>query len=158
LMNAIALNSAVFNAARVVGPAMAGLLVARYGAALAFFLNGLSFVAVVGALVMIRAEGRPRPHPNATMAADIREGIVYALRTPRIILVLALLLPVSLFIMNFSVLVPLFARDVLHQGAHGFGLLMAAMGTGSLAAAVGMAMAGRSRPRLRVILAAALAA
>src|SRR5215510_9167301 len=158
LMNAIALNSAVFNAARVVGPAVAGLLVARYGVALAFFLNGLSFVAVVGALVMIKAEGMPRPRTGATMAADIQEGIVYALSTPRVALVLALLLPVSLFVMNFNVLVPLFARDVLHEQAHGFGLLMAAMGTGSLAAAVAVAVAGRSRPRMRVILVAAVVA
>ena len=158
LLNAIALNSAVFNAARVVGPAVAGLLVARYGVALAFFLNGLSFVAVVGALVMIKAEGMPRPRTGTTMAADIQEGIVYALSTPRVALVLALLLPVSLFVMNFNVLVPLFARDVLHEQAHGFGLLMAAMGTGSLAAAVAVAVTGRSRPRMRVILVAAVVA
>ena len=156
LTNAIALNSAVFNAARVVGPAVAGLLVARYGTALAFFLNGLSFVAVVGALVMIRAEGRPGPHPGATMFADIREGITYALGTPRITFVLALLLPVSLFVMNSNVLVPLLARDVLHEEAHGFGLLMAAMGTGSVLAAVGVAVAGRRRPPMRVVLVAAL--
>jgi MFS family permease len=156
LMNAIALNSAVFNAARVVGPAVAGLLVARYGAALAFFLNGLSFIAVVAALVRIRAEGQPRPREGATMGGDIREGVAYALRTPRIALILALLMPVSLFVMNFNVLVPLFARDVLHQGAHGFGLLMAALGTGSLVGAVAVALAGRTRPRLRVIVVAAV--
>src|SRR5262249_10352934 len=68
------------------------------------------------------------------------------------------LLPVSLFVMNFNVLVPLFARDVLHEEAHGFGLLMAAMGMGSLLGAVGVALAGRRRPRLRVIIAAAVVA
>jgi MFS family permease len=156
LMNAIALNSAVFNAARVVGPAVAGLLVARYGVALAFLLNGLSFVAVVAALLRIRAEGASRPREGATMGGDIREGVAYALRTPRVALILALLLPVSLFVMNFNVLVPLLARDVLHEEAHGFGLLMASLGTGSLLGAVGLALAGRARPRLRIIFVAAV--
>jgi len=158
LMNAIALNSAVFNAARVVGPAVAGLLVGRYGVALAFFMNGVSFVAVVAALVMIRTEGDPRPRQAATMSADILEGLAYAVHTPRIALILSLLLSVSLFVMNFSVLVPLFARTVLHQDAHGFGLLMASMGAGSLAGAVGIALGGRTRPRLRVIAGAAVVA
>jgi MFS family permease len=158
LANAIALNSAVFNAARVVGPAIAGLLVARYGVALAFFMNGLSFVAVIAALLMIRSEGAPRPRAAATMSADIIEGLAYVLRTPRVFLVLSLLLPVSLFVMNFNVLVPLFARDVLHEGAHGFGLLMAAMGAGSLAGAVGVALVGRARPRVRVIVTSAVVA
>ena len=158
LMNAIALNSSVFNAARVVGPAVAGLLVARWGVATAFLLNAISFVAVIIALLFVRTEGKPRGRDASTVLDDIREGVVYALRTPRIAFVLALLLPVSLFVFNFNVLVPLLARDVLHEGAHGFGVLMAALGAGSLAAAVGVATFGRTRPRLRVLVIAAVTA
>ena len=124
LMNAIALNSAVFNGARVAGPAAAGLLVARYGTAAAFLLNGASFIAVLGALAAIRTEGAPRPRRGLGMGAEIAEGVRYAVGTSRIALVLGLLLSVSLFVVNMNVLVPLIARNVLHEGAHGFGLLM----------------------------------
>lgn len=158
LMNAIALNSAIFNAARVLGPAAAGLLVARYGVGLAFFLNGLSFVAVILALLTIRTEGLPRPRPRTTVVEEIAEGVRYAVRTPRIALVLSLLLAVSLFIMNFNVLVPLLAREVLHQGAEGFGLLMASFGGGALAGALALAVLGSARPRLAIIVTAALVA
>src|SRR5216684_5157120 len=125
LMNAIALNSAVFNGARVVGPAAAGLLVARYGTAAAFLFNGLSFLAVIAALAAIRTEGAPRPRSGLGMGAEIAEGVRYALGNSRIALVFGLLLSVSLFVVNMNVLVPLIARNVLHEGAHGFGLLMA---------------------------------
>ncbi len=156
LMSAIALNSAVFNGARVVGPAVAGLLVARYGEAAAFFLNGLSFLAVIGALVAIRIDGLPRSRAGASMAEEIVEGIRYAAGTPRIALVLGLLLSVSLFVINYNVLVPLVARDVLHEGAHGFGLLMASLGVGAVAGALAVAVAGRGRPPLNMIIVPAL--
>src|SRR6266581_8271737 len=98
LMNAIALNSAVFNGARVVGPAAAGLLVARYGTAAAFLFNGLSFLAVIAALAAIRTEGAPRPRSGLGMGAEIAEGVRYALGNSRIALVFGLLLSVSLFV------------------------------------------------------------
>lgn len=158
LMNAIALNSAIFNAARALGPAAAGLLVARYGVALAFFLNGLSFVAVIIALLTIRTEGLPRRRRGTTVVEEIAEGVRYAVRTPRIAVVLSLLFAVSLFVLNFNVLVPLLAREVLHQGAQGFGLLMAAFGCGALAGALTLAVLGGARPRLPMIVAAAVVA
>jgi MFS family permease len=145
LINAIALNSAVFNGARVVGPAVAGLLVARYGVGVAFLLNGVSFVAVIAALLAIRTEGEPRPRSGDTLGQEILQGIRYAWETPLIALVLSLLLVMSLFVINFGVLVPLVARDVLHQGAHGFGLLMASLGVGALAGAAALALGGRGR-------------
>src|ERR1700730_8041339 len=145
LINAIALNSAVFNGARGVGPAVAGLLVARYGVAIAFLLNGLGFVAVIAALLAIRTEGAPRPRSGDTLGQEILQGLRYAWETPHIALILALLLVMSLFVINFGVLVPLIARDVLHEGAHGFGLLMASLGIGALAGAVALALCGRGR-------------
>jgi predicted MFS family arabinose efflux permease len=158
LMNAIALNSAVFNGARVVGPAAAGLLVARYGPAAAFLLNGLSFVAVLAALGAIRTEGGPRPGRGLGMRAEIAEGVRYATGTPRVALVMALLMIVSLFVVNTSVVVPLIARDVLHEGAHGFGLLMAALGVGAMAGALAVAVLPAGRPPLAVVVGSALAA
>ncbi len=158
LMNAIALNSAVFNGARVVGPAAAGLLVARYGTAAAFLFNGLSFLAVIAALAAIRTEGAPRPPSGLGMGAEIAEGVRYALGTPRIALVFGLLLSVSLFVVNMNVLVPLIARNVLNQGAHGFGLLMASLGVGAVMGALTVAALARGRPSLGFVVGPALAA
>jgi MFS family permease len=156
LMNAIALNSASFNAARVVGPAVAGLLVASYGVAMAFLLNGLSFLAVIAALLAVHAEGRPRPRDGATVLEQVAEGVRYALRTPQIALVLGLVVVVSVFLFNFNVLVPLLARQVLGVGAHGFGLLMAAFGAGALAGAMTLAFSTRTRPRISFIMGSAI--
>jgi MFS family permease len=156
LMSAIALNSAVFNGARVIGPAAAGMLVARYGVPIAFLLNGASFLAVLLALMAMHAEGLPPNRPRASMAQEIATGIRYALQTPLVSLILSLLLAVSLFLINHSVLIPLLARDVLHQGAEGFGWLMAALGMGAVAGALGLALLGGSRPRLAVLVAAAI--
>ncbi len=156
LMNAIALNATVFNGARVVGPAVAGLLIARYGVAPAFLLNGLSFLGVLVALAAIRNEGAPRPRAAATLGQEILQGVRYAAATPLIGLILGLLLVVSLFVLNFNVLVPLVARDVLHEGARGFGLLMASLGLGAVAGALALAAMTRTRPPLALIVAAAL--
>jgi MFS family permease len=156
LMNAIALNATVFNGARVVGPAVAGLLIARYGVAPAFLLNGLSFLGVLAALAAIRNEGAPRPRAAATLGQEIFQGVRYAAATPLIGLILGLLLVVSLFVLNFNVLVPLVARDVLHEGARGFGLLMASLGLGAVAGALTLAAMTRTRPPLALIVAAAL--
>src|SRR5690242_12710604 len=158
LMNAIALNSAVFNGARVVGPAAAGLLVAQYGTAAAFLFNGLSFLAVIAALVAIRTEGAPRPPSGLGMGAEIAQGVRYALGTPRIALVFCLLLSVSLFVVNTNVVVPLIARNVLHQGAHGFGLLMASLGVGAMIGALTVAALAVGRPPLGFVVGPAIAA
>jgi MFS family permease len=158
LMNAIALNSAVFNGARVVGPAAAGLLVASYGTAAAFLFNGLSFLAVIAALAAIRTEGAPRPPSGLGMRAEIAEGVRYALGTSRIALVFGLLLSVSLFVVNMNVLVPLIARNVLNQGAHGFGLLMASLGAGAVVGALTVAALAIGRPPLGFVVGPALAA
>ena len=158
LMNAIALNSAVFNGARVVGPAVAGLLVARYGTAAAFVMNGLSFIAVIGALVAIRTDGAPSPRSGAGLRAEIAEGVRYAAGTPRVALVMGLLMAVSLFVVNMNVLVPLIARDVLNEGAHGFGLLMASLGVGAVIGALAVAVLAVGRPPLGMVVGPALAA
>jgi predicted MFS family arabinose efflux permease len=158
LMNAIALNSAVFNGARVVGPAAAGLLVARYGTAAAFLVNGASFLAVLAALAAIRTEGAPHPRSGLGIRAEIAEGVRYAAGTPRVALVMGLLTVVGLFLVNMNVLVPLIARDVLNEGAHGFGLLMAALGVGAVAGALAVAVLAVGRPPVAMVVGPALAA
>ena len=158
LPNAIALNSAMFNGARMVGPAVAGLLVGQYGVGPAFGLNALSFLAVILALAAMRADGLPHPTQGTTVRAEIAAGLRYAFYTPLVALVLGLLLAVSLFCMNHNVLVPILARDVLHEGAHGFGLLMAALGTGAIVGALGLASLVTGRPALSLILGTAGAA
>jgi MFS family permease len=156
LRSAIALNSAMFNSARVVGPALAGLVIARWGTAVAFFFNGISFVPVIIALAALHTAGLPRPRSGRSMRHEIAEGIAYALRTPRIALVLSLVLCVSAFFFNYNTLVPLLARDVLHQDAHGFGLLMTAVGVGAVAGAVVLASLGTERPPVALLIASAL--
>jgi MFS family permease len=157
LMNAIAVNSGMFNGARIVGPALAGLLIAHGGMAPAFLLNALSFLPVLGALLVIRTEGLPHARAARPIADEIREGVQYALRTPRIALTLAMVLAVSAFLFNYSVTVPLLARDVLHQEASGFGLLMTALGVGAVAGAVALAVWGRARPAVGALAAPAVA-
>ena len=151
LMNAIALNSAMFNAARIVGPALAGFAIAHWGTSLAFFVNALSFVPVLVILAVIRAEGTPRAPTGRSMGEEIREGIRYAVRTPRVALTMAMVLAVGGFLFNYNVLVPLFARDVLGQGARGFGLLMATLGAGAVVGAVALAVLGRGRPSVTAV-------
>jgi MFS family permease len=146
LMNAIALNSAMFNAARLIGPAIAGGLIAHYGLAQAFLFNALSFVAVIVALLALRAEGRPHPSEGTTMADKIRGGLSYAVETPVIAFVLTLLLSVGFFVLNFNVLVPLIAKQVLHGGAAEFGWLMASLGGGAVVGALTLAFVVRGRP------------
>ncbi|MBI1845633.1 MAG: MFS transporter [Candidatus Rokubacteria bacterium] len=157
IVNAIALNSTVMNAARLIGPALAGVLIARWGVGPAFFVNGLSFIAVLAALVAIRGGGRPAPSGPPRMRAHIAEGVRYALRDPVIGLVLLLVLLVSLFVINFNVFVPLVATEVLHGGADVFGFLMAWMGAGAILGALMLAAFGPSRPLIGLALTAAAA-
>jgi MFS family permease len=156
LTSAIALNSAVFNGARMIGPAIAGLLVDRFGVALAFGLNGVSFIAVLVALGAMRAEGLPGDRDGSSIRQDIQAGLRYARGTPLVALILALLLSVSLFVLNHNVMVPLLARDILHLDAHGFGLLMAAIGTGAVVGAFILATLVQSHPPLWVLMGAAV--
>jgi predicted MFS family arabinose efflux permease len=148
--NAIALNSAAFNLARIAGPAVGGLLIARAGVAPAYFINGFAFLVVIATLLLVRARGRPlaRAGPT-TIGQEIGDGLRYALRTPRIVLVLAVLFVISLTVFNFSIYVPLFARNVLGRGPEGFGLLMASVGVGAIGGA--LTLGALRAPSLRLL-------
>ena len=146
LPNAVALNSLVFNGARIVGPAVAGMLIAGFGVALAFLLNGISFIAVLLALVAIRTGGHPDPAGRLGIVEGLVGAVSYAGKTPPVAFTLSLLVVVSLLVLNFNVVVPLVARQVLNEGAHGFGLLMSSLGAGAVAGAIGVTFLRRDRP------------
>jgi predicted MFS family arabinose efflux permease len=154
VVSAVALNSAAFNGARIIGPAVAGILIARFGVAPAFSINALSFVVVIAALATVRTQGLPVARGDTTLLQEIGEALRYALRTPRIRVILTILLVVSLCVFNFTVYVPLFARRVLAQGAEGFGFLMAAVGVGAVTGALALGFLPRRPPPLALIFAA----
>ena len=140
LVNAIALNSSMFNGARIVGPAVAGVVVAAVGEGWCFFANGVSYVAVIAGLLAIRLPPRPAPPAGrASPVAQILEGWRFVARTAPIRALLLLLGLVSLTGMPYAVLMPVMAEDVLHAGASGLGLLMGASGLGALAGALMLA-------------------
>lgn len=155
LSNAVALNSAIFNGARLLGPTVAGLLIGKYGVALAFFLNGISFLAIIGALLLMKAEGVPKPQARKSIFADVRDGIAYAYRTPTVAFLLGLLFAVSLFVINYQVLVPVLAKRVLMGDAQTYGYLMSALGAGALTGAFMLAFRKRGDVNLKPLITAA---
>jgi MFS family permease len=132
LFNAIALNSSMFNAARIIGPAIAGLLVAWIGEGWCFFVNGVSYLAVIGGLLMMRLAPQTSHLPVGTALEFIVEGFRFARRTAPVRLLLLMVGMVSLVAMPYTVLMPIFAAGILHGGALGLGLLMGAIGLGAL--------------------------
>ncbi|MGI9046343.1 MAG: MFS transporter [Burkholderiales bacterium] len=139
LMNAIALNSSMFNGARVVGPAVAGALVAVVGEGWCFFINGVSYLAVLASLLSMRIESRVRVPLPGSVLANIAEGFGFVWRTKPIRALLMLLGLVDLMGMPYAVLMPIFADRVLGGGASELGLLMGASGIGALAGALTLA-------------------
>ncbi len=138
LLNAIALNSSMFNGARVVGPAIAGILVARFGEGWCFFANAVSYIAVITGLLMMEIEPR-KTEPHARMVEHIAEGFRYAERTAPVRALLLLIGLVSLVGIPYTVLMPIFADKILHGGVWGLGLLMGATGVGAVLGALTLA-------------------
>lgn len=155
LLNAIALNSSIFNAARTVGPAVAGVVVALIGEGLAFALNGLSFIFVIISLLLMRMPPFVAPG-GAQRSGQLREGLAYIGSEPRVRALLIQAGAISLFCFVHIPLLPIFARDVLGIGAAGLGMLSAASGLGALAAALILARLGEHAPRGRLLITAAL--
>jgi MFS family permease len=141
LPNAVALNSGLFNGSRVIGPAIAGLVIAAVGTGLCFVLNAVSFLAVLTALAIVREEELipvAKEH-GATIVGGIRRGAAFAWNDPQLRLILGVVTVVATVGFNFHVLVPLLAADTLHVGPEGFGLLSAAFGLGALVGALASA-------------------
>jgi MFS family permease len=136
LPNAIALNSSIFNGARVVGPAIAGFTIAWIHEGWCFFLNGMSFLAVIGALLAMRLEPyEPKPADGSPLKKFL-EGFRFAMSDRPIRSALLLLSMLSLLGLQYAVFLPIFANDVLHSGAKGFGLLMSTAGVGAVLGAL----------------------
>ena len=157
LMNAVSLNSAIFNGARIIGPALGGLTMDMFGPALAFFVNGVSYIFVVVALLAMKMP----PFPSNAQAKrqlwpEILEGLRYARQTPVIKSTLLLVGAIGVFSLNFSILVPVLARDVLKQQATGYGVLMSFMGGGAVLGALTMALFSHRGPQTQIMFAGAV--
>jgi MFS family permease len=154
LMNAVSLNSAAFNLARIVGPAVAGLTIEAIGIAPCFFLNALSFVAVIVALFFITTPPLASDRPVESVRdvlSSAKDGLSYIKKRLEIAVPLLLMAVVSTFVINYNVFVPTFAKINLGRGASGYGFLMTAMGIGSLVAALALAVrSGKGPGRVRL--------
>lgn len=150
--NAVALNSAMFNGARIVGPAAAGLAIGAFGLAAAFLVNGFSFLAVIIGLRLIdeRELMLPpridRPTTVRAVGRNLAEGLDFVRRTPVVLLAVVVVGTVATLGMNWGVLIPAFAANEMHSDASGYGFLMAASGIGSLLAALRLVFGGRPQP------------
>lgn len=152
--NAVALNSAMFNGARVVGPAVAGILIGAFGVALAFLVDAISFLAVlVGLFLMNEDDLRPAPRLSGMRSVrsvidNLAEGLGYVRRTGIVFLAMTLIGIVGTAGINFNVVIPPLAESTLHVGASGYGFLMASSGLGSLLAALLIAFRGTNPARM----------
>lgn len=157
LANGIAMNSATQNATRIVGPSLIAVLGGPFGMGVVFLVNGACLLAAAGMLLPVKARGLGLQRPRASMLAEVREGVMYSLRAPTIFLTLSLLAAISTFVFNFQIFVPTLVRQVLGEGTETYGLLMAALGVGSLAGSLGLALLARQRPPVTLLIGSALA-
>ena len=139
LMNAIALNSSMFNGARIIGPAIAGILLSKIGEAWCFFANGASYIAVIIGLLLMNLPLRVRALPRQSPIAHLIEGFRFVRQAQPVRALLLLLGLVSLVAMPYTVLMPIFADRILRGGARGLGILMGATGVGALFGALTLA-------------------
>jgi len=151
LLNAIALNSAAFNSARVIGPALAGILISAIGMSGCFYINGVSFLAVLAALFLIKINNTPKGKKNSRPLQDLKKGLHF-IKNKRLILLLMLMsVMVSLFGVSYIILMPVFAADILHSGVKGLGLLMSSAGAGALFGALALARMGDFKHKGRAL-------
>lgn len=145
LGNAIALNSSLVNAARLIGPSVAGILIGLVGEGYCFLIDGFSYMAVIASLLAMVVLAKPRAHHEGNVLSELREGWDYVLGFQPIASILLLLALISLVGMPYTTLMPIFASKILHGGPHTLGFLMAAVGVGALTGAVRLA----ARPSVR---------
>jgi len=152
LMNAIALNSSIFNAARTIGPAIAGIMVSSLGVAGCFYINAISFIPVIIGLSLINGEFRVKREDSSTsLIEDLKLGLKY-LRSNQNVFVIILMVAInSIFGMPYTVFMPVFARDIFKVGARGLGFLMASVGIGALIGALVVASIGWYRKKGRIL-------
>lgn len=139
LSNAIALNSSMVNAARLIGPSIAGVLIAWIGEGVCFLVNGFSYMAVIIALLAMRIAPKPNSNNGGNVITNLKEGFRYAFATPPIRSLLLLMAAVSIIGLPYPSLLPIFAKDILHGGPQTLGFLMGATGVGALTGAIYLA-------------------
>jgi len=139
LGNAIALNSALFNAARLIGPAIAGLTIAAVGEGFSFLLNTISFIAVIVALMMVKVPPKPKPYTDIHFKKSFSEGFQYTFKTVPLRTLILILAILSLFGFPFIVLLPAYAKEILLGGSDTLGFLMSGLGAGAFTGAMYMA-------------------
>ncbi|WP_459624645.1 MFS transporter, partial [Burkholderia sp. 3C] len=154
LANAVALNSTVFNAARMIGPGVAGAVIATVGTGWAFVLNGLSFGAVLLSLSRLKVSAPPAGARPRRAQGGLAAGLHYVRGRPDLVAILVMLFLIGTFGLNFQIFISTMAVDVFHTGASGFGLLSSIMAIGTIAGA--LVAAGRDRPSLRTLLSGCL--
>ena len=152
LMNAVSLNSSIVNGSRVIGPAVAGFLMAKVGMTWCFLLNGLSFIAVIAGLLMMRLPQFVPPAEPASVGRHVLEGFIYVAGHRRLRILLLLFGVVGIFGWSYSVLLPAYAMDILRLGEGGYSALLSANGFGALLGALTVATYGnRVRPRFMIL-------
>jgi MFS family permease len=158
LRNAITLNSVTVNAARSVGPAIGGILIATVGVGACFLVNAASFIAVVSSLLLMDRSALRPSAPAARASGQLRDGLRYAMRTPRIAIPLAMMSLVGLLAYEFQVSLPVLARQTFHGGAQAYGFMTAAMGVGAVIGGLFTAARGRTGLRPMIIASAGFGA
>ena len=160
LMNAIALNSTVFNLARIIGPALAGIVIGLFGITACFYINAISFIAVLIGIWRIDILLSPIHISKSKInlkciLQDVKEGLIYISERPIICFPLVLLGVISTFVMNFNILVPIYAQENLLQGSEGYGFLMTFLGIGSFLGALMLVAKSRGGPKVWILLSGA---
>ena len=156
LMNAIALNSVTFNLAKILGPSIGAVVIALLGTGWCFLLNGLSFIAVIYGLLQIKVNAYVRESGSNNMIHEISDGLRYIYKNKTLLQSLSLVLVIGIFAFNYNVLIPVFVKNILHQDANAFGILMAALGVGSVFGALTVSGNGNSRPKIKVMVISSL--
>lgn len=149
--NAVGLNSAVFNTARLVGPAIGGWVIYAVGTGWCFFFNGVSFLAVILGLLAMRVEPRGIVHTGKSVLRSLREGLIFIRGERTILAFMIMVSTLTVFGWSYSVLLPLFADNILHVGAVGLGNLLSANGVGALTSALLVATLGERIPPRRLV-------
>jgi MFS family permease len=139
LPNALALNSSMVNLSRLIGPGIAGLVLEKFGDTVCFGANAVSFIAVIGSLLMMRLPKVAAKKHDKNIAAELKEGFVYIQNTPTIKFILLMLASVSLFVLPFSTMIPVYAKDIFKGTASTFGVIDSVIGLGAFGGGIFLA-------------------
>jgi MFS family permease len=156
LFNAIVLNSVAFNSSRIIGPALAGVLIASIGMSGCFYINGISFLAVIIALFLIRVKNSLKAGKNSSALKDLKEGLIFIKNNTLILILITMIGVLSLFGLSYVILMPIFANDILNVGIKGLGMLMSSAGLGALIGALILARLGDFKYKGRFLILSAM--